>query len=218
LTCIAPALDHIARKGSAGPGLPLPIGCATIAPMSTLTSLFLAASDPLACPDRVAVEQVLRELALIGRGLAPGRYAAGEGFARHVVFAGCSPHLVMEPPPNGSRQFCHVALHGPFDTPRLVTGPNTVKPRCPGCRARFADWREQLATWRLGGAARCERCGENWPAHALDWRQHAISARLLVELRNVFPGEASPGDLLMQRLAEATGQPWRYAWAGYLDD
>ena len=94
--------------------------------MSALTSLFLAPADPLACPDREAVADVLQTLAISGRALGDRIYAAGEGFARHVVFAGCSPYLVMEPPADGSRRFCHVALHGPFATPRLVTGPNTV--------------------------------------------------------------------------------------------
>ena len=124
----------------------------------------------------------------------------------------------MEAPADGSRRFCHVALHGPFETPRLVTGPNTVKPRCPHCRARFDDWRERLDDWRSGKTATCTRCGETWPAYALDWREHAIGGRVLVELRNVFPGEATPSDLLLRRLGEATGMPWRYAWAACLDD
>ena len=41
---------------------------------------------------------------------------------------------------------------------------------------------------------------------------------MLVELRNVFPAEAAPSDLLMQQLREATGSAWRYAWAAYLRD
>jgi hypothetical protein len=186
--------------------------------MSALTSLFLAPADPLACPDPKRVADVLRTLAISGDALGAQLYAAGEGFARHVVFAGCSPHLVMEPPAEGSRRFCHVALHGPFETPRLVTGPNTVKPRCPHCRARFDDWRDRLAAWEAGEAAHCRACGNRSAPHELDWREHAINGRLLVELRNVFPGEASPSDLLLQQLAAATGIPWRHAWAAYLDD
>lgn len=202
----------------AGRALPGPLSCATIVSMSALTSLFLTPVDPLVCPDPVAVADVLRTLAISGESLGGNLYTAGDRFARHVVFAGCSPHLVMDPPADGDRRFCHVALHGPFETPRLVTGPNTVTPRCPHCRARFADWRVELPAWQAGETARCSECGAEWTLHELDWRGHAAVGRLLVELRNVFPGEASPSDLLMQQLAGATGNPWRHAWAAYLDD
>ena len=187
--------------------------------MSQLTSLFLAPRDPDSAPEMAPVRQVLIDLAITADVLGPARFAAGDGFSRHVIYAGCSPHLVMRPPEYGSLSFCHVALHGPFMRPRLVTGPNTVKPRCPGCRARFANWREELDSWQSGlEQAQCATCGRRFPPSRLDWRGHAISGRVLVELRNVFPGEASPSDLLMQRLKTHTGEAWHFAWAAYLDD
>lgn len=187
--------------------------------MSTLTSLFLASADPQSTAGRESVIGVLNELDIIAEPLEAGVYRAGDGFSRHVVYAGCSPYLVMQPPADGSLQFCHVAVHGPFARPRLVTGPNTAKPRCPRCRARFEDWREQLNDWIGGGAQpHCNSCGEYSQVAQLDWRGHAISGRLLVELRNVFPGEASPSDRLMQELLRATGEAWQYAWAAYLMD
>jgi hypothetical protein len=160
----------------------------------------------------------LSDLEIVGAARNATDFLAGEGFSRHVVFAGCSPYLVMQPPGDGSRRFCHVAVHGPFPRPRLVTGPNTVKPRCRACRARFSDWRERLDDWvRVNDEANCTACGQLSSVHELDWRDHAISGRLLVELRNVFPGEASPSDLLMHSLQTQTGQDWLYAWAAYLD-
>ncbi len=182
------------------------------------TSLFLAPLAPMSVPDLHGVRQVLHELELAGRRLGRDVYAAGAGFSRHVVYAGCSPHLVLEPPGDGSQAFCHVALHGPYPVPRLVTGPNTVKPRCPACRARFADWQARLAEWRAGSAALCSGCGRTWAVHDLDWRGHAVSGRVLLEMRNVFPGEATPSDRLLHALAQQTGEDWGYAWAGYLLD
>ena len=186
--------------------------------MSSLTSLYLAPVDPRATPDLRVIRQVLGDLAIIGDKLGPASYAAGTGFSQHVVYAGCSPHLVMQPPQDGGLAFCHVALHGPSARPQLITGASTVPPRCPACRARFSDWRDRLPQWSAGDrTARCSACGKTWPASDLDWRGHAVSGRVLVELRNVFPGEASPSDVLMQHLAEATGLPWRHAWAPYLE-
>jgi len=181
-----------------------------------LTSLFLAPADVNATPGMTALVALLKELEIIADPLGPTTYVAGDGFAQHVVFAGCSPHLVMQPAADGNPAFCHVGVHGPFPSPRLVTGPNTVKPRCPQCRGRFVDWREQLSTWSAGGAAVCRECGYTGAATRLDWRQHAIAGRVLLEMRNVFPGEATPSDRLVRRLEETFNQPWRYAWAGML--
>ena len=185
--------------------------------MSQPTSLFLAPADPMSTPPVGTIRETLEQLAIIAAPLGPDTHAAGEGFGRHVIYAGCSPHLVMHPPADGSRRFCHVALHGPFNRPRLVTGPNTVKPRCPGCRSRYTGWRDRLAAWQAGtGQAPCDGCGRVNSPCDLDWRSHAICARLLVELRNVYPAEANPSDLLMHELERASGEVWRYAWAGQL--
>lgn len=194
------------------------LGCDTIEAMATPTSLFLAPADVQASTQRDPVISVLRDLEIIGDEIERDTFSAADGFSRHVVYAGCSPHLVMRPPADGSRQFCHVAVHGPFDEPRLVTGPNTVKPRCPVCRTRFDNWRSVLQGWQAGHQrAGCPGCAHRWRPYELDWRGHAIAGRILIELRNVFPGEASPSDLLTLALQQATGTAWRYAWAGYLD-
>ena len=99
--------------------------CATIGAMS-LSSLYLAPDDPQSAPTSMARRFVLHELGLIGRPLAPKTYSAGEGFQTDVIYAGCSPSWRMQPSHDGSLQFCHVALHGPYAQPRLVTGPGTV--------------------------------------------------------------------------------------------
>ena len=186
--------------------------------MAPLTSLYLASLDPEAAPELDRISGVLRMLEIIGTPIGDGRFAAGPGFERHVVFAGCSPHLVLQPPADGSLQFCHVALHGPFDAPRLIVGPNTTRPRCPVCRARYTDWQDRLGDWRRGRRdAHCTHCGQRVSPHRLDWRGQAISGRVLIELRNVFPGEASPSDRLLGELRSATCEDWRYDWAAYLD-
>jgi len=180
----------------------------------SLNSLFIVPCDPHAAPDLDPVRRLLDDLQVTAGQTGPGVFNAGPAFSRHVVYAGCAPHLVFEPPADGSAHYCHVALHGPFPTPRLVTGPNTVRPRCPACRARFDAWRDALEAWRDTGApAVCPRCGEAFPATALDWRQHAVAGRVLLEMRNVFPGEAAPSDRLLGGLHDATGLRWCHGWA-----
>ncbi len=177
-------------------------------------SLYLTPRDPQQLPDPVAVSDVLAALQIQGALLseAPEKQvrAAGEGFTRHVIYAGCSPHLRFEPERPHDRAFCHVALLGPYPEPEVFTGENTVIPRCPRCRGRLSDWQKQFH----GGKLSCGNCGHTSAAWEVDWRQHAASGRYLIELRNVFPAEASPSDQLMGALQQATGMQWTSAWSG----
>ena len=184
----------------------------------SLTSLYLAPQQAEASVSPTVLQKVLADLEIIGDPIGDQTFLAGQGFSREVVFAGCSPHLVMTPPEDGDPRFCHVALHGPFASPRLALGPNTVKPRCPHCRQRLNNWRDWLADdWSDNHALPCSNCQTPLTPCAVDWREHGICARVMIELRNVFPGEATPSDRLLGALQDATAGPWRYAWAAYFD-
>ena len=63
--------------------------------MATPTSLFLAPADVQASTQRDPVISVLRDLEIIGDEIERDTFSAADGFSRHVVYAGCSPHLVM---------------------------------------------------------------------------------------------------------------------------
>ena len=180
-------------------------------------SLFLSPQSPLDSSNPDTLIAVLEALQIIGAPMneQPGVrvFHAGDGFAHHVVYAGCSPHLRFEPKHEGDLHFCHVALHGPFEQALVLTGENTVKPRCPHCRQRLSDWAE-----RLGDTpSPCPGCGAEIATTELDWRQHAAVGRCFVEMRNVFPGEASPSDQLITELQQASGFAWRHAWSALFE-
>jgi hypothetical protein len=179
-------------------------------------SLFLHPSDPWPTPpDAAIVLAVLAELDILGGPHATAAWLAGDGLLRHITFAGCSPHLEFTPPADGSSQFCHLALLGPFETPRLFTGPHTVKPRCPSCKTRVADWQPLATAFAAdpGKPWQCPACGARHGIETLRWRRHAVFGRLLVEIRSVFPAEGVPSDQLLAALAKATGVAWDYGWA-----
>lgn len=181
-------------------------------------SLLIFPADPAASPPALAaLLGLLAESGLIGEPLPgrPGAYRVGHGFLRHVTFLGCSPHLVLDPPEDGGDAFSHVAVLGPYDSPHLLVGDNTVAPRCRTCRAAFADWRAEALAWMShpdATVATCPACEARQAPVALDWRETAAVGRVLVDVRNVFPGEGVPGDELLDRLAKLSGGPWRYAW------
>lgn len=179
-------------------------------------SLYLHPQNPWQTPPpAAAVVAVLRDLALLGPAHGADTWLAGDGLLRQITFAGCSPHLVLEPPADGSDDFCHLALLGPFASPRLYTGPNTLNPRCPACKTRVTDWRPLAAHYATAPQDpwRCPACHGTQRIDALRWRHHAAFGRLLVALRGVFPAEGMPSDELLLALAAGTGMTWDYAWA-----
>jgi hypothetical protein len=187
----------------------------------TTGSLLLYPADPAAEPPAAAaVAEALAALGLVGDPLgSAGAFRVGPEFLRHVTFLGCAPHLVLDPPPDGGTGFSHLVIAGPFATPRLVLGANAATPRCPGCRARFGDWRAAVAGWveaPLAVSAHCAACGAAHRPADLDWRETAATGRLWVEVRNVFPGEAVPGDDLLRALGRLGAGSWRYAWVSGL--
>jgi len=176
-------------------------------------SLFLSPDNP---NDHCAVEAPLAALTTLGiiaeefsNEQSCLTFMAGDNFSRHIVFAGCSPYLNFEPKSEDDFNFCHIAIHGVFENPQVLTGRNTVKPRCPKCRGRIKDWQAYVNQPYV-----CPECETRSTPNQLDWRQHAAVGRLLVEVRNVFPGEASPSDRLMAELNKSSQLRWRYAWAG----
>ncbi len=65
-------------------------------------------------------------------------------------------------------------------------------------------------------SVQCPSCYREVTTCEMDWRQHAICGRVLIELRNIFPGEAVPSDQLMHALSTETAMEWQYGWAEYL--
>lgn len=163
-------------------------------------------------PETNQVGQVLSELGLIGEAYEEG-FLVGEKFGSLITFAGCSPALMTDPDQAGDKLMT-VHLLGPWEQPRLLVGRNTTKPRCPGCRARIVDWRELTETYASQPDLihSCPQCGTQTRPVDLDWRQQAVAGRLLIEVRNVFPGEVVPTDNLLLGLTRATGVEWRYGW------
>ena len=179
------------------------------------TSLFLYPLPPLdASPDMAAAVTALRQAGFLGKCLDEDRYAVGEGFFNYLTFAGCSPHLRLEPVEDGDWQFCHVQLHAD-ESPRLRMAPQRGRPRCPACRGNLPGWKDHLVEWKQDGGrtVHCPSCGKKMAVAELDWRQYGLASRCSLEIHQVYPGEALPQDSLLGRLAEATGRMWTYAWA-----
>ena len=169
--------------------------------------------------DQGGVISHLTNLGLVGAhyGDTPVAYLAGPKFLQLITFLGCSPQLQLEPPADGSQNFCHIRLHGPFEKPRLLSAANTRPPRCPACGKGLAQWHQMEPIWRNGNSESkiiCQSCGQSASPADLDWRRKAVFGHYFIEICGVFPEEAVPLPALMESL-RGEGAPWRYF---YLQD
>jgi hypothetical protein len=174
--------------------------------------LLLTTHDPYLLPDRSVLESGLAANGFIGARLA-GRtdaFLAGDRFLQLVTFAGCSVQIELSP--SGDSSFCHVLIAGPFDEPRFFSGRSTRPPRCPNCRSPLQEWKHLLAAWESGAMANipCPCCGETDTPWAYDWKEKAGFGRLLVQVEEVFPGEAVPTPELMVLLERTTHGEWSH--------
>jgi hypothetical protein len=172
-------------------------------------SLTLHPKDPNTSPATAAeLVRLLDSIGLLGAPLDPGNavFRVGDRFLQLISFLGCSPYLRLEPPEDGSDNFCHILVRGPFDRPRLLYGEGTRAPRCPACGAALTGWRAQAGSQVIG----CSACGAKHPPDRITWGKHAGHGRLFVEIRNIFPGEAVPVDELLSRLGELDCGEWGY--------
>lgn len=176
--------------------------------------LVLTPVDARVAPERTPLIASLTDAELIGEPLdrGRGRFHIGSRFLSLVTFAGCAVRIPGEPGPDPGAPFCHVSIPPASGRPRLLAGRNTRPPRCPGCRARLVDWREQRERWQAepDTPTGCRGCGETRPPWHWDWKHQGGFGRLFVCLEEVFPGEAVPTPSLLELLSRTSGSDWGY--------
>jgi hypothetical protein len=176
--------------------------------------LVLTTADPLTSPDAAPLIAALSACGFIGDPL-PGlgaAFAVGRDFLSLLSFGGCAVAIATAPGDDRQAAFCYVQLPDPAPAPRLLWGRNTRPPRCPGCRARFLDWREHIlerSSSLLTGVT-CIQCDERRPPWCWDWKEQGGFGRRFILVEEVFPGEAVPTARLFQVLTAVSGSNWRH--------
>ncbi len=166
-----------------------------------------------ASPALKAVLQSLYTLGLIGEPLDSDRnnFLTGKNFLQLISFIGCSTNICLTPQANTESSFSSVTIHGPFQQPQLVWGRGCRPPRCPGCSKPMPDWEEIFN----GTTLNCKQCGTASGAGDINWGKYAGYSHIFIEINNVFPGEATPVDLLFDRLKRDTEAEWQYFFIGH---
>ena len=183
--------------------------------------LILTTADPNASPDGDALIAALARADLIGArlerrsdrrvtGPRECAYCVGASFLSLVSFTGCAVKIATAPDPLAP--FCHLRFPPLAPHPQLYAGRNTRPPRCRDCRGRLEDWRERTAEWASQPelCVICPSCGATRPPWQWDWKEQGGFGRRAILVEEVFPGEATPTDALLDLLRAASGTGWRH--------
>lgn len=186
-------------------------------PANHVGRLILAPRDAELCPDRDRLVRTLSEAGFIADPILDRECAflVGPELSALLAFVGCAVAIADDPQIGGP--FCHVVVPQASAHPRWCHGRNTGAPRCPACRARSSDWPSpfeqvalELARGHRSASVVCPSCGRAHPIRSWDWKQQGGFARLLVQVEEIFPGEAVPTDGLFDLLERASGCAWRH--------
>lgn len=162
------------------------------------------------CPeDRQLISDALAAIEFIGEPCGEAgqhAYLIGEQFLNWITFLGCSPAIEIEPPADGSDNFCHIRLSECYDRSVLRADSAGKGPRCPHCRHEESQW-QQLD---YEGEYTCPGCQQVTPVSELNWRKAAVAARFFIDIYSVFPHEAVLADRVLEVLQQATSTPWQY--------
>jgi hypothetical protein len=139
-------------------------------------------------------------------------YRPGEEFMTLITFLGCSPMISTGELDSNGEQFCHIAIEGPWEEPRFISGDNTKSPRCPKCGERYDDWQNRVSEWRSAPYATmvCSECGETTSLPQLRWRKCAGFGRIFIKVWGIFESEAVPSPNLLSLLKACSGTEWQH--------
>lgn len=135
-------------------------------------------------------------------------YSTGDKFLDFIAYLGCSPAIKFEPGINDER-YCHIQLHQLASAQLIYNRSQPRKPHCLNCKKPLNNWLTDKSTSTIT----CRQCHTTLSFDQLNWRKMAGYAQLFIEVTDIFPKEAIPQQLLLDKLSIITGTGWHYFYS-----
>ncbi len=135
-------------------------------------------------------------------------FFAGQRFLDYVAYMGCSPAIQFEAS-DTSKNFCHIKIHQ-YDTAKLIVSQKQSRaPHCPNCNRPVKDWLHNKTEETI----RCNLCNTTANIGDFNWRKMAGYARVFIEITDIFPKEAIPQQILLDKLTGICKTDWLYFYS-----
>lgn len=132
----------------------------------------------------------------------------GKRFLDYIAYMGCSPAIQFEASATNDN-FCHIKIHQ-YDSARLIVSEKQSRsPHCPNCSKPVKNWRDQQTDRQIS----CNQCHNIANKEAFNWRKMAGYGLLFIEITDIFPKEAIPQQVLLDKLKQKFSVEWQYFYA-----
>lgn len=154
----------------------------------------------------------LQEIGLISEEINPQasshHYFTGDKYLDYIAYMGCAPNIQFEAGENDT-DFCSIRLQR-YDSAQLIYSQSQSRaPHCPVCQKPIKDWQQS----KTGSTISCSHCHTTSQIEKFNWRKMAGYARLFIEITDIFPKEAIPQQLLMDKLSSISKTGWLYFYS-----
>ena len=144
------------------------------------------------------------EKAEVGRNL----FFVGKRYLDYIAYMGCSPTIQFEKT-DGSSKFCHIKIHQ-FGQAKLITSKLQGRtPRCPHCKQLIKNWQQHLSDTDI----QCDLCETRSNLEKFNWRKTGAYAKVFIEITDIFPKEAIPQQILLDKLTSTSNIDWKYFYS-----
>jgi len=135
-------------------------------------------------------------------------YFTGEKYLDYIAYMGCAPNIQFEAS-NDNENFCFIKIHQ-LTEPQLIHSQRQARaPHCPGCNKPVKNWQDK----KVASGIHCDSCGNTSNIENFNWRKMAGYAQLFIEITDIFPKEAIPQQLLLDKLMDITDTRWKYFYS-----
>ncbi len=135
-------------------------------------------------------------------------YFTGDKYLDYIAYMGCAPSIQFAASKN-NRNFCLIKIHH-YATAKLIHSKTQVKPpQCPHCNKPVKNWQQN----KTSTTVHCDLCHSRSSIEAFNWRKMAGYAQLFIEITDIFPKEAIPQQLLLDKLSNITNTDWQYFYS-----
>ena len=135
-------------------------------------------------------------------------FSAGEKFLDYIAYLGCAPAIQFEAD-NDNKNFSFIRLHHYPQAELIHSMVQSRAPHCPACKQPVKNW----ATNKTTSQIHCEQCDTTSAIELFNWRKMAGYAQLFIEVTDIFPKEALPQQILLNKLSDITGTQWQYFYS-----
>ena len=152
----------------------------------------------------------LQNIGLIAAPVAEqdSRFFTGERFLDYIAYMGCSPAIQFEASATGEN-FCQVIIHH-YDAAKLIVSQTQARdPHCPNCNKPVKDWLANKTEETIS----CRQCNTTANIAEFNWRKMAGYSRVFIEITDVFPKEAIPQQILLDKLTGICKTDWLYFYS-----